>query len=357
MKIDFSSIDPESFEVKSGSFCGEDAILITPSRIGVKWNLSNLIFRSSVWRKSDGKLLSAGFKKFFNYGEKPDLYPHPEKHKDWRITEKIDGSLAIIDCYNGQVSIRTRGSFSVDEMENKDEFYEILKKYPALTDFFNSESEYSILGELVSPNNQIVIKYEQPDLFIHGVIDKHSYRFIPAENIEQFKDIPKPKVYTFKSLEDIYYSVSAWKGLEGVVLSYKDNQERVKLKSDWYCHCHKIKSLLNTDEALIDLFLSIARPNYLTFFNYVCDTFDYEIANQFRGTISRIVDANKEVEAIIRGMVNFCNYFKDLTRKEFALKVISSYGETNRASFVFNLKNKGCLEDKHIKKLLFQVLK
>jgi hypothetical protein len=46
------------------------------------------------------EVLSSGFPKFFNAGEKPDAYPNPDKYKDWTIGTKIDGSLMNVDFVN-----------------------------------------------------------------------------------------------------------------------------------------------------------------------------------------------------------------------------------------------------------------
>jgi hypothetical protein len=75
--------------------------------------------------------------------------------------------------------------------------------------------------------------------------------------------------------------------------------------------------------------------------------------------VSRICDGAVGVNAIISGMKLFVNEtLKQLpTRKDQAIKVIQSYGNTNRASFVFKLLDGKNLETEDRKKLLYQVLK
>ena len=65
----FTLPDPKQFNFKDCVIAGDDCVLVTPKDMGVEWNDDNKIFRSSIWRKSDGKLISAGFKKFVNYFE------------------------------------------------------------------------------------------------------------------------------------------------------------------------------------------------------------------------------------------------------------------------------------------------
>ena len=109
----------------------------------------------------------------------------------------------------------------------------------------------------------------------------------------------------------------------------------------------------------MDVWLDQGMPDYNTFYNYIVTTFDFELAEQIKGMISRIVDGKKEVNKIVDGMNSFVNNrLRSLpTRKEQAQLVISSYGETNRAAFVFKLLDNRPLGKEEYKKLLFQVLK
>ena len=75
--IDLKSIDLESFSVKEGEIRGRKVYLINPRDFDVKWIKDNLYFRS-LMVDENGEILSRGFSKFFNYLEKPELYPNPE---------------------------------------------------------------------------------------------------------------------------------------------------------------------------------------------------------------------------------------------------------------------------------------
>jgi hypothetical protein len=120
-----------------------------------------------------------------------------------------------------------------------------------------------------------------------------------------------------------------------------------------------MKSELSNIEKVLDVWLEQGMPDYQTFYNYIFTTFDFELAEQIKGTISRIVDGKKEVNKIVDGMNNFVNNrLRSLpSRKEQAQLVISSYGETNRAAFVFKILDNRPLGKEEYKKLLFQVLK
>jgi hypothetical protein len=132
-----------------------------------------------------------------------------------------------------------------------------------------------------------------------------------------------------------------------------------KVKGAWYLKLHYLKSELSNIEKVLDVWLEQGMPDYQTFYNYIFTTFDFELAEQIKGTISRIVDGKKEVNKIVDGMNDFVNNrLRSLpSRKEQAQLVISSYGETNRAAFVFKLLDGKSFGKDEYKKLLFQVLK
>ncbi len=144
-----------------------------------------------------------------------------------------------------------------------------------------------------------------------------------------------------------------------MVVYSKNDQMLHKVKGAWYLKLHYLKSELSNIEKVLDVWLEQGMPEYQTFYNYIFTTFDYELAEQCRGMISRICDAKKEVDLIVSGMNDFVNNrLKTLpTRKLQAEQVISAYGNTNRASFLFKLLDGKSLGKEEYKKLLFQVLK
>src|SRR3990167_809299 len=124
-----TNLESQGLCVKEDTLFGEKVFLVNPMLSGTLWTKDSLIFRSSVWNK-DYNLISAGFPKFFNYGESPDLYPLlPDTLQGVSLIEKIDGSLVIATRFNGQIWFRTRGSLGIDQQPNVQEFYTLRDKY------------------------------------------------------------------------------------------------------------------------------------------------------------------------------------------------------------------------------------
>ena len=109
----------------------------------------------------------------------------------------------------------------------------------------------------------------------------------------------------------------------------------------------------------MDVWLEQGMPDYNTFYSYIVTSFDYELAEQCRGHISNLCDARKEVDKIIEHMRGFINSnVRHLTtRKDQAVTILKSYGETNRSGYLFKILDNKPLEKDDYKKLMFQVMK
>jgi len=90
-------------------FVGEhEVVLVQPQFIGTAWSKETDIFRSSVW-DMDGNPVSLSFRKFFNWDEKPELYPAPKDLTGATMVEKLDGCCdgdTTLVTTDGEVTIR-----------------------------------------------------------------------------------------------------------------------------------------------------------------------------------------------------------------------------------------------------------
>lgn len=331
MILNIDSIDKESFFIKSGLINDIPCYLINPNLTKVSWSQDNLIFRSSIWDFS-GNLLSAGFKKFFNFSESPHLYPDPEKFSNWQVIEKIDGSLMICDFINNELSVRTRGTFSYKSLDNFYDFEIAYQKYNILS-LCKNEPQYSFLFEIVSPNNKIIFNYG-PDINIYliGVINKNDYSILEQDKLDYIAkkfNFKRPKRYKFNNLAEMISDVKEWRRQEGVVLYYGPKENNLlKFKADYYIFLHKIKNKLNSKESLLDLFLDLNEPSYSYFYKYISDEFDFEIAKSSEETILKIIKAKEEIDLILHSLNRFVENRKVLSRKQFAIDALRTYKES-----------------------------
>lgn len=357
MKINLP-VEEGYFNIIPKTFCGLESYLIIP-QIDAKWNKDNLHFRSMIVSK-DGEVLSCGFKKFFNSGEKPDCYLEPENYTDWYIQEKMDGSLLIADYVNGQFSMRTRGTVSYKEQQNSSDFELLPEKFPKLLEQFPNFSNLSLLFEIVTPNNVIVIRPKEVEFYLLGAINKDTLEMVSITDlIEIWKAIgcpPTPKQYVFdrfRDLSEIIQHIKNWKGKEGIVLNYNKGQNKIKIKSDWYCFIHRIKSQLNSESNLIEYYVQAGMPEYDNFFKKVETEFDFEIAEQLKDLIIKICDAGEKTKKDIQHMKEFVHSIRGFeTRKQQAEHIITTYGKSNRSSYVFCLLDEKDLSEIQLIKLI-----
>jgi len=362
MKIDLTSIDREQFNVNEHILNGELVYLVFPKHSGAKWTKENKVLRSSVWN-SQGELISAGFPKFVNFGETPDIFPVPDSLKDSTVVEKVDGSLLIVSKYKDQLILRTRGTIDATQLDNGHELELFQEKFmPDLYRFMASDTVHkSFLFEWVSPTQKIILNYGEPDWYLVGAVYHDNYSLETQEVLDAWalkSDWKRPEAHTFSSVAELLTIVDKWKGKEGVCIYSNFGQSIHKVKSDWYKVLHRMKSEFSTFDNVIDTWLTIGKPDYQGFYDFILNKFDYELAEQMKGDISRLSDAYKEVKKIIDGIDRFVYGLQYLpTRREQAKRIQDSYGDTSRTRFAFKLLDKKELDGEDIRKLLWQVMK
>ena len=363
MRIDLTTIDREQFLVENGAFCGIPAVLVTPQRLGVKWRRDTVVFRSSIWDLA-GNLLSGGWKKFVNHLENPEVFPPPASLDNCSIHTKLDGSLLISDWFNEVWNFRTRGTFSSSTLGNSDDFKAMKVKYPQIQDLHFAYPNHSVLAEITSPNQKIVIDYgPQVDITLIGIVNKKDYSYLPQSELDIIAakyGLRRPERFTFDSIEKMLADVKDWIGKEGVCLYYNGDQSIVKIKAEKYLFLHYWKSEVSSLEKLVDLWLSLGSPEYQGFYDTIATKFDYELAQFCRGNISKICDASKEMARIIEGFDRFIekNQLKETPRKRAAEIIFGAYGkESNRASYIFRKLDGKELGADCYKKLMLQLLK
>lgn len=348
-------IEEGYFNITPSKFCDLDCYLITPE-IDAKWNSNNLFYRSLIVDK-EGNVLSCGFFKFFNYLEHPECYPNPYKYNDWKFEEKKDGSLLIADYVNGRFSMRTRGTVSYITQENARDFELLPQKYPEVIEFLKDNQHLSLLFEIVTPNNVIVIRPKEVEFYLLGAIDKNNMSVVTSSELTEIwraiGPIQTPKTYSFNDIRDlskISEHIKNWKGEEGIVISYNNSQNRIKFKSLWYLFCHRVKSQLSSTKNLIDFYIEKEMPSYEDFYKIIETEFDYEIAIQLKWEMEKICDAGEKAKKYIDHILEVVHDIRKVeTRKEQAEMIKRNFQENS--SYVFSI-----LDGKEITKQQYEKL-
>jgi T4 RnlA family RNA ligase len=262
-KIQIQEIDHKQFNVshRSDDALG-DVVLITPGFDKHKWENDELHLRSVLCRP-DGRIISSGFPKFFNYGEKEDhdaLTQQAILSGEVYFAEKMDGSLIIRSVIDGQVHFRTRGSHHLADDFMDDVMALVQEKYPRLLDR-TMDARYSILFEYTAPSNRIVLEYDQASLTALGMMDLSSElpELVSSPKLvlqlEEDYGTPAVKFHNLgTSVNSIIETVRTWKGSEGIVVWCvlpNGSLHFTKIKASEYIRIHSLKFHLTRDKIIM----------------------------------------------------------------------------------------------------------
>lgn len=371
MKTDLSKLDLETFFVtESNEIGGEKLFLVNPKRIGLgNWNKDNLWFRSSMWNEQ-GELVSVGFPKFANWGEKPDIFPVPSELKNLTFIEKMDGSLLTVTKYKGNLIARTRGTFNARQLANGDELEifdkEIVPKLESFHDYMLGKSEtwgYSVLFEWISPKNTIVVHSKTTRFVLIGIIDHNSGSMFPQGDVDIMGaeyGIERPKRFFFKdeetsSADELLKVVKSWTTLEGIVVYSNGDQTLHKIKSDWYCQLHKSKSDLSNLNKVMDKWFELEMPDKQTFYNWVEKEYDFELAESTSVLIDEVLQLRKEALELRDQIKSIVDPIRHLSKRDFALTIMPQYGKSGFSSFYFDCRDEKALTKESLKKLMEKI--
>lgn len=225
--------------------------------IHLKYDQINSIFKEKIVQECRGliledetfRVLACPFFKFFNYGES-------NAHEiDWSSAtyeEKFDGSLIKVwhDDVEDKWIISSNGSIFASNVK---EFCFVerhgAKPYNNLEELFLDSIEvnvnnfvkgYTYVFELISPYNQVVIKYDSCEV-IHLMTRDNS----TLKEVEMDLGVRKPIKYKVESTQDLIdITKQMTSQQEGFVVCDK-NYNRVKIKSLKYVQVHHLITQLS----------------------------------------------------------------------------------------------------------------
>jgi T4 RnlA family RNA ligase len=258
------------------------------------------------------ELVCRPFKKFFNMNENP-FTMNLDFSKVQKVAVKEDGSIisSYIDRPTGELRLKSKQSLWSEQTKMANEFLareenERLKQETKVI----TEAGCTVIFELVSPANRIVLEYSKTELRVLGI------RNTATGDLWKQTDVPEAYYATrdawcteFNFIDP--ESVAAMEGIEGYVYTFTDGT-MAKVKTDWYKTLHHLKDSINATrhlfEAIIDERIDDVKAMFAT--------------DQF--TMDRIKEMEDLVIPKYNHMVNTVEDFyaanKDLEVKDFAVK-------------------------------------
>ena len=362
MKINLDNIDRTQFMVHPHEIGGEVCYLIQPQHIGCKFTQENKIFRSSLWN-TNGELISASLPKFVNFGENPENFPVVDSLDNSQLVEKLDGSLLCVSRYKDQNIIRTRGTVDATKLDSGAEIAILQNKYPLAFSFPSEDGRetwtenYSFIYEWTG-KQKIVINYgEDPNIHLIGIVNHKDYSLWRQEDLDwKAKQIgvKRPKYYNYGSISEMIESVKKFEGIEGVCLYANGGQSIFKLKADKYLLLHRLKSELSSFEKVVDLWLELKKPSYQEYYDYICNQFDFEIAENCAANIKKLCEIYVEFQKTIAEIEKSLDFWRGCSRKEAAMQILAKYKENGFSGIAFQLLDGRGVYDTSIKSQLMR---
>lgn len=322
-------------------------ILIHRKEARVEWNEHNKYFRSSLWHKETGQLLSAGFRAFVNYGEQPDFESLGDNSK-FKAIVKCDGSLLILSSHNKELIIRTRGTVDATKLENGHEIEYLKNKYPKLfSDYFVTSEKFTLLFEWTTLSNRIVLKEsEEPTLWLIGIVDNDTYEYLSQDFLDfhaKTLGVERPKTYTFDTndVELLKKEIEPLQNIEGVVVYDETGQILKKIKTLRYLELHRVFTGIKSVNHLFDLFVEYGCSNRENFETLLATNYDWELVT----TLKELLDELYAKWNLIKNRVFWIEMylrnpdFIELDRKGKAQKILELFPDCSGIAFAL-LDNK-----------------
>lgn len=255
-----------------------------------------------------GHIIGRPFHKFFNYGQKLIAYNWNEPHT---IMTKMDGSMVHSCIIGNEMRLCTRMGITDQSL--------MAEKY--LTDnqrdwlWSLHYTGFNAIFEFISPDNRIVISYDEPELIIlavrHAVYGTYWESVTPAA---PFKSVEKHSfTINDSNVADLREKTT---GIEGYVVRWEDGTY-VKIKGDEYTQMHRAVSFFERENMILpivldsqcdDLYPSLSQENSSRLFDY-----EANVLKEYIDWIDKV--KSRVAVSILEGE----------SRKDFAVSIMKEY--------------------------------
>jgi T4 RnlA family RNA ligase len=266
---------------------------------------------------NEWSMFCRAYKKFFNLGEGEPVKDYIQKNpKIVTSYEKLDGSLILVGRINE--TLITKSKTTIDSPHAK-KAQKLIDSNRNLKKLCNKliDSNKTPVFELIGPSNQIVLRYEKEELVYLGAVDMETGVEEVLKDYEQreiqknYPDLRFAKQYNYKWEDLLEIKNNSKEMIEGFVV--KTELEFVKVKTQKYINLHHTNTNLNSIKNLVILILEDDLDDLIGLHRDKQENIDYILKTQ-----EKVINKYNHMVASVEA--NFSN-FKDLERKEFAMKV------------------------------------
>lgn len=197
------------------------------------WDEVTMSCRGLVYA-DDGSLVSRPFRKFFNWDQTEAVI----EQGPFVAYDKMDGTLIVVGEHNGQAVVSTKGSFDTWHSETARE----------LLLGFVPEPGYTVMFELIHPENRIVVDYGDFTglIFLGAVHNETGAERHPEEAAGAMAwhgEVVVQRAFNFHSMTQTIQNPESGENREGFVVVWPRPDgppNRVKLKFAQYVALHGV---------------------------------------------------------------------------------------------------------------------
>ncbi|PHS22261.1 MAG: hypothetical protein COA84_13975 [Robiginitomaculum sp.] len=335
--INYVMCKPDSFDMSTTTIGGD-----------IRRECRGLIFDDT------GKLIRRPFHKFFNIGEREETMPRNlPMDEDYEIWEKMDGSMIAPFMLNGQVRMGTKMGLT-DIAGDVEEWLKDQPDGAAKRAWINVHLRCGLtpLFEWVSPDNKIVLQYDEASLVLLAIRNMETGVYVPFETtlFETAKVYGATAGNTTDTLE-AYLDVARQEiDREGDIYRWKDTGHMVKGKNSWYVRIHKIKDQIRTYRHV----LAIILENDLDDIKPELDKTDLDRVNKFEenfweGYYKKLYDIYGIVHSILKDNKIVLGGVSTEDRKNIATVYLPNSKLTKKEyPYMFGMLDNKALPDQHM---------
>lgn len=296
---------------------------IYPNLVMFKYTQIGSDFKLPIVQEARGVILDSAnnwevvsfpYKKFFNYGESC------ASKINWpsaKVYQKLDGSLMVLYYYDGKWQVSSSGvpdaSGAIGSNTFKELFWTTWNTYEQYK--LPDDITKSFMFELMTPENQIIVKQQQYSLELHGVRCLKTLKEYDPEPIAKCYQWKCVRSLTFEKLDDV---LSASKKLdpyceEGYVVCDKFFN-RIKIKNPDYVLLSHTKEHVITDLSILKVIQQNEGAEFCATFPEHRETYD-RLYHKYGNLNKVITDKWNENLQFAGNAKEFANQIKDLWYK------------------------------------------
>jgi T4 RnlA family RNA ligase len=285
----------------------------------------------------NGNLIARKFEKFFNMDQMPETH-RLDFSRNHLIMDKLDGSMIAPMLVNNKIIWSTKMG-DTDIAKLVENFVQDKQNYVSFV-LDQIKLNRTVLFEFVSRENKIVVDYPEDNLIMTAIRDNITGNYI-ARNIQEMwakeYNIPIVNVYNGKNIHELV--TQAKDNFEGYVIWFLDNDQKVKIKLDWYLVRHRAIDALSSEKRVLELVVNDEVDDSIA----LLDENDQKILIDFQKKFWKNVDDySKNLETSVKELYenskkidNSRRYFAEQVSKENRLTQAAYFGYFENQLFNF----------------------